>query len=208
MKRIVVIGAGGHGREVAEIVVRSGAELVGFIDDDPTLWDGTVDGVRVLGDMSWFDVARHVEVVIAIGNPVVVRKVAAQAEERGLRFGQAISPDAVISGHATLGRGVVIFPGCFVSTRARLGDFVAMNVGSSVSHDSTVGRYTILNPGVRLAGNVTVGEGCYVGMGTVVSHGRKVGSWCRLGAGSAVVRDLPDGVTAVGVPAAVAKKLG
>lgn len=207
MKDAVVIGAGGHGREVAEILADGpNFRPIGFIDQDPQLTGRTIDDLPVLGTLQWLAEHPSVLVVVAIGNPVILQRVVGQVCELGNQFAQAVSPAAKISRLAELAPGVVIFPGAIVNTRARIGACATLNVGSTVSHDSVVGEYCNLNPGARLGGNVTLGDGCYIGMGACVIHGRTIGAWTTVGAGSAVVRDLPEHVTAVGSPARVIKR--
>lgn len=213
MKRVVIIGAGGHGREVADILQHQARQgealhLLGFVDDRADLHGKIVNGVPVLGDWSWFErpEAGTVAVICAIGTPAVCRRVAERADAAGLTFASAISPLATISPSAALGAGVMIFPHTFVSAGVRLENHTIVNVGASISHDCHIGRYTNINPGARLAGNVTVGEGCYIGMGSSIIQGRTIGPWTIIGAGAAVVRDLPAHVTAVGVPARVRKQ--
>jgi sugar O-acyltransferase (sialic acid O-acetyltransferase NeuD family) len=212
MTRVVIIGAGGHGREVAEIFhhqAQEGADVqvLGFIDENRSLHGHTVDGLPVLGDWSWFDEIDRtaVTVICAVGLPQVCRRLVQKASARGLSFANAISPLAHVSPAAELGRGIVVFPRVIVSTGVCLGSYCILNVGVTVSHDTHVGKYSNINPGAHLAGDINIGEGCYVGMGTNVIQRRSIGSWTVIGAGAAVVHDIPANVTAVGVPARVIK---
>ncbi len=212
MSKVVIIGAGGHAREVLEILLAcraagSPVEPLGFIDENPDNHGHVLDGFPVLGDFRWFKgVDRcEVEVVCAVGTPQVCRRLALQAKALGLRFAKAVSPRAQISSQAYLGQGVVIFPNVIVNTGAAIGDHVTLNVAVTVSHDTVVGDFCNVNPGAHLAGSVTVGQGCYIGMGANVIQGVSIGAWSVLGAGAVVVRDIPANVTAVGVPARVIK---
>jgi sugar O-acyltransferase (sialic acid O-acetyltransferase NeuD family) len=211
-ERVVIIGAGGHAREVAEILrhqTREGAgpRLIGFVADDPENYPAEVGGVRFLGDWSWFDTAdpEGLAVICAVGLPQLRRHLAARAAAKGLPFASAVSPRAYVSPEASLGDGVMIFPHAFVSAGSSLGDHSVVNVGASVSHDSRVGRFGTLGPGVHVAGRVNVGEGCYLGVGSSVIDRVSVGAWATVGGGACVTRDLPENVTAVGVPARVIK---
>lgn len=210
--RVVIIGAGGHGREIADILrhqaqVSDDVVLEGFVDGNQSLHGKELDGLPVLGDWNWFDTAdrNRLKVICAVGNPPTCQKLVNQAIRTGLEFTNAISPLAHLSPRAQIGKGVVIFPHVIINTGARIGNFITLNIGASVSHDSVVGDYTNINPGARLAGNVTVGEGCYIGMGTNVIQGCSIGDWSTLGAGAVVVRNIPPNSTAVGVPAKVIK---
>jgi len=205
MKHVVIIGAGGHGREVAEILrsCEQGPTVLGFIDESPDLQSTVIDGLPVLGDWSWFDTAERddLAVICGVGLPEIRKQLATRAKEIGLTFCSAISPAATISPSAHVGEGVMIFPHTFISTHCFIGDHAIVNAGATVSHDTRVGSYAMLNPGVHLAGNVRIGEGCYVGIGASVIQQVSVGAWSIIGAGAAVVEDLPENVTAVGVPA-------
>jgi sugar O-acyltransferase (sialic acid O-acetyltransferase NeuD family) len=210
--KLVIIGAGGHGREVAAIaqhqsLISKDFILQGFIDDREDLHHQFVDGIPVLGGWEWFHKTNcnDVRVVCAVGFPAVIAQLVERASLIDLRFANVISPSAQISPHATMGEGVIIFPNCVVSTKVSLGDHVLLNVASTISHDSKIGRYTTINPGAHIAGNVTIEEGCYIGMGANIIQGRTIGNWTTVGAGAVVIRDLPSQVTAVGIPAQVVK---
>ncbi|HEC34977.1 MAG TPA: acetyltransferase [Anaerolineae bacterium] len=212
MLRVVIIGAGGHAREVLDILLacqtnRHEIEPLGFIDENLDNHGHTLDGFPVLGDFHWFEGVDHgeIEVICAVGTPKVCRRLTQRAWSLGLRFASAISPRASISPHARIGQGVMIFANVIVNTGAVIGDHVILNVAVTVSHDTVVGDFCNINPGVHLAGNVTVGEGCYIGMGANVIQGVAIGPWSIIGAGAVVVRDVPANVTAVGVPAKVIK---
>ncbi|MEM2582648.1 MAG: acetyltransferase [Candidatus Caldarchaeum sp.] len=212
MPKVVIIGAGGHAREVLDILLDCRAngyevEPVGFIDENPDIHGRIVDGFPVLGDFRWFEgIDRSdIEVVCAVGMPWVCRKLVQKAQTLGLRFTNVISPRAWISPRAHIGQGVMIFPNVIVNAGAIIGDHVILNVAATVSHDTVVRNFCNINPGVHLAGNVTVNEGCYIGMGVNVIQNITIGSWSIIGAGAVVVDNIPANVTAVGVPAKVIK---
>jgi sugar O-acyltransferase (sialic acid O-acetyltransferase NeuD family) len=213
LKRVVIIGAGGHGREVADIIrhqAQTGAriEALGFTDDNRDLHGRSLDGLPVLGDWTWFEGVdrQEVAVICAVGSPQICRRLVERARNIGLSFANVISPLAHISSLARLGEGVAVFPNSQISTGAFVDSYSILNVAVTVGHGAKVGRYSNINPGVHLAGDATIGEGCYIGMGTNVIQGRSVGAWSVVGAGAAVIRDLPGGVTAVGVPAEIIKR--
>jgi sugar O-acyltransferase (sialic acid O-acetyltransferase NeuD family) len=214
-QRVVIIGAGGHGREVAEILRHqahegNGPRVQGFVVDDPENHGAEVGGLPVLGDCSWFDAAdpEGLAVICAVGLPQARKRLTERASARRLPFASAVSPLAYVSPEATLGVGVMVFPHAFVSAGSSLGDHSVVNVGASVSHDARVGRFGTLGPGVRVAGHASLGEGCYLGVGSSVIDRVSVGAWATVGGGACVTRDVAGDATAVGVPARVIKSKG
>jgi sugar O-acyltransferase (sialic acid O-acetyltransferase NeuD family) len=210
MKRVVIIGAGGHGREVADILrhqSQHGPDLsvLGFVVDEPGLHAEVVNGLPVLGDWAWFETVdkSEIRVVCAVGLPQTRKRLVERARSTGLSFINAVSPLAHLSPYAKTGEGLMLFPHSFASADSFIGDHVIVNVAATISHDTKIGSHGTLNPGVHLAGNVTIGEGCYLGIGSSVIQGVAIGAWTTLGAGCVVIRDLPENVVAVGVPARI-----
>ena len=207
MKRVVIVGAGGHGREVAEILRsdRRAESVLGFVDEAVSLQEKIVGGIPVLGNWSWFDNAdrSNLEVICAVGLPDIRRRLVMRATAMGLTFASAISSAAYISPRAKLGEGVVIFPNAYVSTECLIGNHSIINAGATISHDAKLDHYATINPGAHIAGNASIGEGCYLGIGCSVIHQVSIGAWSIIGAGAAVTNNIPENVTAVGVPARV-----
>lgn len=209
-KHVVIIGSGGHAREVLEIIrsarTTGGPEPIGFIDEDVERDGDVIDGLPVLGGFDWFDAfPRDVASVCAVGDPRAAARLVAQTEARGVQLVGAHSPHALISPRARLSAGVIVFPNVVVNTGAEIGRHTTLNVGSSVSHDSRVGEFSNINPGARIAGGSVLGDRCYVGMRAAVIHGVTIGDDVVIGAGAVVIDDLPPGVTAVGLPARIVK---
>lgn len=204
---IVLVGAGGHAREVAEIVEHSWKEcgtspLLGFLDEDSTRHGTEVDDYPVLGGLEWLKAnVGSVAVIVAIGDISVRKRVVNEVEAVGAPFARAISPLAHLSKRCTIGFGSMIFPRAVISTNAMIGRHVIMGVHSNVSHDSTIGDFAFLCPASVVAGGVTIGEEVMLGTNASVIPKRTVGARSVVGAGACVVRDVPGEVTALGVPA-------
>jgi len=208
MKRVVIIGAGGHAREVADILRQQIADeqtVLGFVVDDPQNHAESIGGLPVLGNWDWFQTANRDElfVICAIGSPVARKRLVERAVARQLQFTNAVSPLAYVSPSATLGEGVMIFPFSFISAASAVGDHAIINAGATVSHQTSVARYGTLSPGVNLAGNVSIGEGSFIGIGASVIQGTAIGAWSTIGAGAVVIRDVAEKETVAGVPARV-----
>ncbi len=204
---IVLIGAGAHAREVAEIVEHSRVEcgtapLLGFLDDDPSKHGSNIHERPVLGDTSWLkDNVGRVAAIVTIGSIPLRKKVAREVEKIGVPFARAISPLAHLSPRCTIGFGCMVFPRVVVSTNVTIGQHVILGTHCNVSHDSTVGDYAFLCPASTVTGGVSIGEEVMLGTNSSVIPSKRVGARSIVGAGACVVRDVPSDVTALGVPA-------
>lgn len=203
---VLVVGGGGHAKVVIEILAslphlfRPSA----VVDGDPGLQGGAVLGVPVAGDDgAWDQVAqsgvRHV--VVAIGDNRLRLELADRLVARGFTLVTAVHPSAFVSPSAELGSGTVVMPGASVNACARVGANVIVNTNSSVDHDCEVDDGCHVAPGAHLGGCVKLGRGVMIGLGASVIPGVTVGAGTTIGAGAVVVRDIPSGVVAVGVPA-------
>lgn len=208
--KIAIVGAGGHGRVVLDILVRAGGhEVVGFIDSNAKLVGRRVDGCPILGTVDDLPRLRETAgiegVVIAIGDNGVRRAFADRAEREGFELVNAIHPSANLARNVTLGRNLVIAAGALVCAHCHVGDSVILNTGSIVDHESMIGPGAHVCPGARLAGRVTVEAGAFVGIGATVIQNVRIGCEAVVGAGAVVIEDVAPMTTVVGVPARVVK---
>ena len=206
MAHIVVYGAGGMGKEVAEAVAAAAADgacsaLLGFVDDDPGLVGQEVLGYPVLDRGEWLDHHPEVEIVLGFGHPWRRYATAQQLSARGLRFATIVDPRATVSRSATIGDGTVIFAGCIVSSQAALGGLAYLNYNTLISHDAQVGDFACIMGQAAVSGEVRVGQGAFVGVGVSTRQGVRIGEWAMVGAGAVVVSDIPPLCVALGVPA-------
>jgi sugar O-acyltransferase (sialic acid O-acetyltransferase NeuD family) len=209
---VVILGAGGHGREVADILVACNEHdpryrILGYVDENCDTHGTVLNGIPVLGDFSWFaGVDRSMlRVVTGIGSPVSRRKVVDKACSLGLRFCNAIHPAAVMTPHVLMGDDIMVAAGSVLTNQIRVGDHVNVNLGCTISHDTVIEHFCNIGPGVHVCGSVRLECGCDIGAGAVVVQGITIGCWSIVGAGAVVVEDLPPNVTAVGVPARIVK---
>lgn len=210
---LLVIGAGGHGAEVAAYAHDVGTPVAGAIDDGKPV--GPWHITSILGGLRALPAFCHehdeVRYITALGSNAMRRKVVRKIEALGvenllpftLRHGSAWTGSSV-----AVGDGTLLAPNTLVTTRSVIGTHCILNVKASVSHDCVVGAYCNINPNATIAGDVHLGEGCYIGAGATVIEKRKIGAWTVVGAGAVVTTDLPEGVTAVGVPARIIRRQG
>ena len=209
---VVVIGAGGHGRVVLDILNKLPLyRVVGFIGSNTDLAGRRVDGQPVLGTMA--DLLRlQAELritgaIVAIGGNGVRRAFAEEVEQMGLRLINAIHPSANVAASVTLGRNIVIAAGVLVCAHCQIGDSAILNTGCIVDHESMIGTAAHVCPGARLAGRVAVQAGAFVGIGATIIQSVRIGHEAVIGAGAVVIQDVPPLATVVGVPARTIKDL-
>lgn len=204
----VLFGGGGHARVLIDCVQSSqAAELAGILDSNPSLWGKSVLNVPVLGGDELLPelLARGVDhFAVGLGSTGDAgprRKLYELGLAYGLKPLMIIHPRAIISSWAEIGRGAQLLPGCIVNAGAVLGENVIVNSGAIVEHDCRIGDHVHVASGARLASTVQVGSGAHIGLGASVRQCISIGSGAIVGAGAVVVRDVPPGVTVVGVPA-------
>ncbi|MEM9366166.1 MAG: NeuD/PglB/VioB family sugar acetyltransferase [Planctomycetota bacterium] len=191
-----LIGAGGHGKVVARVLLDLGFVIDAVYDDNPTLWETRVLGIPVVGPIH--SLAPGMPAVIAIGDNRERARIASVADQP---WQTLVHPSAHVDPTVTLGPGTVVMPKAAIQVDAVLGRHVIVNTSATIEHDCQVGDFAHIAPGTALAGAVGIGEGVLMGVGTSTRVGARVGDWSVVGAGSVVVRDVPAHVNAYGIPA-------
>jgi sugar O-acyltransferase (sialic acid O-acetyltransferase NeuD family) len=201
---ILIFGAGGHAKVVAEVARARGLEVAGFLEDAAARDGQPFFGARVI---AWDRFAADpgdwpgLAIALAVGDNAG----RARAYERVRTLGRAVvslvHPSAVISPTATLGEGTVAFATAVVNAEARVGIGVILNTGAIVEHDAVVGDFAHISPNAALGGGAVVGARAHVGLGAVVLPRMEVGADARVGAGAVVRQSVAPGTTVVGVPA-------
>jgi sugar O-acyltransferase (sialic acid O-acetyltransferase NeuD family) len=203
MTRLIILGAGGHGAVVAEAAILSRRwDLVRFLDDNLEEGESVVD-CSVIGKISvWPELlAEDNHFFVAIGNNERRDQLLASIEQKGGGLAHITHPGAVVSPSAVIEPGTVICGGAVINARTSVGRGAIVNTCASIDHDCTLGRSVHISPGAHLGGSVAIGNKTWVGIGAVVKDGISIGSDCIVGAGAAVVSDVKDGSTVIGVPA-------
>lgn len=194
MKKLIIIGASGHGKVIADIAIKNGYEEIFFLDDNEDLKEcagfpvvgKTKDAKRINGDK-----------IVAIGNS----KIREQIQKELDNVVTLIHPDAVISRRVRIGLGTVVMAGAVINSDTVIGNGCIINTCSSVDHDCVVGDFSHVSVGAHIAGTVKIGSNTWIGVGATISNNISICSNSMIGAGTVVIRNIKESGTYVGVPA-------
>ncbi len=210
--KISIYGAGGFGFEVAMLIeqinnIYSNWDFIGFFDDNVRKGN-VLNGYPVLGGIqelnAWKD---NLYLVLAIGIPKIKKKVYSKIENKNIKYPTLIHPSVIMGEgkYLTIGEGCIICAGNIITTNITIDDHVILNLACTVGHDAVIGKFSSFMPSCNISGEVTIGESVYCGTGAKISNKINVGNNVVVGAGSVLVDNIPDNVTAVGVPAKIKK---
>lgn len=206
MDQVYVYGAGGHGKVVADILLSAGTELAGFIDDGRPAGAALISSIRVVGGREWIasNASRYsIRVALGIGDNAIRRKIAEYCAGLGFELVTAIHPSAIVSRFAQIDSGAVVMAGAIISPGATIRRGAVVNTAAVIDHDAIVEEFAQVMPNATMAGGTHLGAEASLGTGASMIPAVRVGAGSIVGAGAVVVRDIPDQVVAVGVPAVV-----
>ena len=201
MNRLIIIGASGHGKVVADIAKLNGYEDIVFLDNDPSIH--TCAAYPVLGPDT-MTAELQGDLFIAVGNSGTRKRLMERDKNR--YFPLLIHPAAVVAEGAEIGQGSVVMAGSVINPGVRLGKGCIVNTSSSIDHDCRVGNFVHVSVGAHISGSVIIGECTWIGTGAAVSNNVNICGECMIGAGAAVVKDIDIPGTYVGVPVNLVKK--
>ncbi|ASJ74590.1 acetyltransferase [Granulosicoccus antarcticus] len=209
-KTLLIIGAGGHARVIADSATESGEwDLINLYDDAwPELkTSGTWSITGTIHNLLEQKPENTSQVIIAIGSNQRRYTLQERFSEAGWKITKVIHPSATISQHTHIGVGTVVMAGVVINSGTNIGNACIINTCTSVDHDCLLGNAVHLSPGTTLAGTVTVGDGCWIGVGSSVINNIHIGKNTVIGAGATVIRNIPKNVLAVGTPTQIIKNL-
>lgn len=208
MKDIVILGAGGLGKEVAQLIKDINQDkktwnILGYIDETAEKHGSVINDTAVLGNFDWFEKENRMNLwaVCALGNPKDKYNLLKKSSAVNINYATLIHPNARINKYSEIGFDCIICCNSFISVNTKIGNHICINPGCGIGHDTVIEDYSSLYWNVSLSGNVTIHEGCEIGSKATVIQKKTVGKWSVLGAGAVIVKDIPAFCTAVGVPA-------
>jgi sugar O-acyltransferase (sialic acid O-acetyltransferase NeuD family) len=197
-KKIVIIGASGHGKVIADIARKNGYEEIVFLDDNSTI--RACSGYPVIGKCSDAQ-TMNADMIVGIGNASIRKQIQETLDEKHLVT--LIHPDAVVANDVVIGKGSVVMAGAVINPGTEIGKGCIINTCASVDHDCKVGDFVHVSVGTHLCGTVTVADETWIGAGVTISNNVSICRECVLGAGAVVVKDIEKKGTYVGVPARI-----
>lgn len=204
MKDIVIIGAGGFGREVAWLIddinkVEYKWNIVGFVDDNEDIQGKDINGYTVVGNIEWLK-SQELNVINAIGDPIVKKKVMEKLINSNNQYPVLIHPSVICSNKLNIGEGSIICAGSILTVNIEIGKHVIINLDCTIGHDAVIGDYSTILPSVNVSGFVKIGDCVNVGTGSAIIQGVRIKENTLIGAGAVVVKDITESGTYVGVP--------
>ena len=202
-KKLVILGAGGHGRVCADVADQSGYYYdICFLDDRYGEASGSVEIFPIVGKcMDYVKWINEAVFFVGMGNSHMRQSYLERIQSNGGTVVSLVHPMAVIGSNVTIEPGTVVMAGAVINTGSRIGKGVIINTCSSVDHDNQIGNYCHVSVGAHLAGTVNIGKHTMIGAGATVINNVNIGEYCMIGAGAVVAKDIEEKGTYVGVPA-------
>lgn len=196
MNRLIIVGAGGHGKVIADNALKNGYESICFVDDEAI---GDVMEFPVIGTGA--DVERlndgNTDFIIGIGSNTVRKTI---AERYRVNWVSIVHPSAQIAWNVKIGKGTVVMANAVINAGATVGEHCIINTGAIVEHDNVIENYAHISPNVALGGTVRIGERSHIGIGATVKNNTDICSDCTVGAGAVVIKNIKEPGTYIGVP--------
>lgn len=206
-KKVVIIGAGGHAKVIADIIEKSGDEIIGFLDDKIEKNTIIIKDYKVIGDLNnRFTLAianSDYEFITAIGDNKKREEI---SKSPNLKFYTAIHPSAQIGLDVKIEEGTAIMANVCINSSARIGKHCIINTGAIIEHDNIIENFVHISPNSALGGTVRIGENTHIGIGSVVKNNITICKNCTVGAGAVVVKNIEKEGTYIGVPAILQRK--
>lgn len=209
LAKLLILGAGGHGKVVADAAVASGKwSDIAFLDDNSALSE--VLGFPVMGniDSYKFYLKENWMVFVAIGNNATRLTWLNKLEREGYNIATVVHPSSVISSYSSMGKGSVVLAGAVINANTFIGKGCVINTSSTIDHDCIIGEGVHISPGVNISGTVTVKDYSWLGVGAKVINNIFIGKKVIVAAGAVVIKDVQDNVMVAGIPSTIKKYFG
>lgn len=198
--KLIIIGASGHGKVVADIAIKMNKwQSIVFLDDDESIkMSMNIEVISAARDaLKYID---DYDIFVGIGNNSTRERIQENLKTVGASIPVLVHPDAVIGEQVEIGSGTVVMAGAVINCCTKIGKGCIINTGATIDHDNIIEDYVHISPGANLAGTVRVGKGTWIGIGSVVSNNISIIDNCKIGAGAVVINNIDELGTYVGIP--------
>lgn len=206
-EKVIIIGAGGHSKVIADIILKNNDNLIGFLDDNIPDETNVIGKYKVIGKIKegieLYCKDNSIKFIIAIGDNYIREDI---SKKYSLKYYNAIHPTASIGLDVKIGEGTVVMANASINSNANIGKHCIINTGSIVEHDNIINDFVHLSPKVALGGNVKIGERTHIGIGATIRNNISINCNVVVGAGAVVVSNIQEEGTYIGVPAKIMKK--
>ncbi len=205
MTDIIIVGASGCGREVANWIedinnIEPTWNILGFLDDNPDALDGFPCRYRIIGPIKGHEPLENAKYAMGIASPAVKKLLGPALMEKGAQFASIIHPSVRIYSEFEPGVGLIVYPNAKIATGCRIGDFVTLQ-STILGHDALLEDYVTVSSSCGITGETKLREGCFIGDHACIAVGLEVGAWAYVGIGSVVIRSVPENTRVFGNPA-------
>lgn len=210
MKKIIIVGAGGFGRELLQWIkdineVKPTWEIAGFLDDNLHALDEYEHDTPIIGTINDWQPKEDEVFALAFGSPEPKRKIVEILKAKFAKFANIIHPTAILSEFAHYGEGLIMFPYSKLSCNSSVGNFVTI-LSTMIGHDTTIGDYTVISGGCNIVRNVVIGNDVFLAAGVSIAQDVHIGDNCYLGLGSVILKDVQPNSKTFGNPARIMPK--
>ncbi len=210
MKDILLIGAGGCGREVLQWIKAINNKekrwhIKGFLDDDSHILKGKICDINIVAKLNDYVIKENDEFVCCIGDSKARKEIVERLQEKGAKFATIIHPDAIVADSCTIGEGTIIYPFALISDNTVIGNHCIINMYSSVAHDSVLGNYCTISSHCDITGHCKLGDRVFMGTTSHLVPGSEISNDVFICAGSTVMTNVRDGLKVLGNPAKIIK---
>ena len=212
LEKIVIVGAGGLGKEVLWTIssinkVSNVFDVIGFLDDNKKLHGKKLHGYPILGGITWLSNKKKMSCIVAIGDSKIRERVVKKLKNFNLNFPTIIHPSVIMSEFVTIGKGTIIHAGSIIPPNSEIGNFVFINLRSQIGHDCKIKDFVSIMAGVNITGETIIEKGAYIASGVTVRDDIKIGEWSVVGIGSAIGNDVKPYSLYLGNPGIFIRKI-
>jgi len=214
MTKIVIVGCGGLGKEVLMSILDCNNkskkyEILGFLDDERSLWGKKINNFKVLGGSDWLTRPQNksIRCVIAIGDGKTRKRIVQKLKKSTIKFSTIIHPSVILSKNSVIGNGTIIQAGSVINSDVEIGNHCKIDTNCTIAHDCKIGDFVTVSPGTNINGANIIHEGASIGSGTNTIEDIIIGKWSTIGAGTVLIKNVKSNSVYVGVPGKLKKKL-